>query len=78
MAGPSRTGAYVKTDDSGGHAELRVVIGDFEAQGTVDVDILEAFVKVFTAALTDMKKLQQGELAPPIQPHQFFVTAVGR
>lgn len=60
MAGPPRTGAYVKIDDSGEHAELRVVIGDFEAQGRVDVDILEAFVKVLAAALTDMKKLQKG------------------
>lgn len=78
MAGPPRTGAYVKIDDSGEHAELRVVIGDFEAQGRVDVDILEAFVKVLAAALTDMKKTSERELTPPIKPHQFFVTAAGR
>lgn len=78
MSNPSRTGAYIKIDDSGGYAELRVVIADLEAQGKVDVDILESFVKVFSAALTDMKKLRQRELTAPVNPHQFFVTAAGR
>ena len=78
MSNPHRTGAYIKIDDSGGNAELRVVIADLEAQGRVDADILEAFVKVFTAALADMRKLRQRELTPPVKPHQFFVAAVGR
>jgi hypothetical protein len=78
MSNPYRTGVYIKIDDSGGNAELRVVIADLETQGRVDADILEAFVKVFTAAAADMKKLREGELSPPIKPHQFFVAAVGR
>lgn len=72
-----RTGAYIKIGDSGQHAELRLVIRDAEVQGRVDVDVLEALVKLFAAALADMKKLQQGELTPPVKPHQFFVAAVG-
>jgi tRNA/tmRNA/rRNA uracil-C5-methylase (TrmA/RlmC/RlmD family) len=78
MSDPYRTGAYIKIDDSGEHAELRVVIADRETQGRVDADDLEAFVKVFTAALADMKKLRQRELTPPVNPHQFFVAAAGR
>lgn len=78
MSNPYRTGAYIRIDDSGAHAELRVVIADFEVQGRVDADILEAFVKVFTAALDDMKGLRQRELTPPVTPHQFFVAALGR
>lgn len=78
MSDPYRTGAYIKIDDTGRNAELRVVIADLEAQGRVDADILEAFVKVFTAALADMGKLQRRELTPPVKPHQFFVAAAGR
>lgn len=78
MSNPYRTGAYIRIDDSGAHAELRVVIADLEAQGKVDADILEAFVKVFRAALDDMKRLRQRELSAPVKPHQFFMTAVGR
>jgi hypothetical protein len=77
MPNAHRTGAYIKIGDSGKHAELRVMIADLEAQGKVDVEILESFVKVFASALADMKKLQTGELAPPVKPHQFFVAALG-
>jgi hypothetical protein len=73
MSNACRTGAYIKIDPSGGHAELRIVISDQEAQGRVDADMIDAFVKIFAAAAADMKKLQRRELTPPVQPHQFFV-----
>jgi hypothetical protein len=72
MSNAYRTGAYIRIDDSGGHAELRVVIADQEVQGKVDAVIVEAFAKVFTTASADMRKLRHRELTPPVQPHQFF------
>jgi hypothetical protein len=73
MSNAYRTGAYIRIEDSGGHAELRVVIANQEVQGKVDAVVLKAFVEVFTTALANMKKLRRRELTPPVQPHQFFV-----
>jgi hypothetical protein len=78
MASEYRTGAYIKVADSGFDAELRLMIADREIQGKVGANIIEAFAKVFAEASADMKKVRRHELAPPIRPHQFFVSTDGR
>lgn len=78
MSNLYRSDAYIRIDDSGTHAELRVVIADLETQEKVDADVLKAIVRLFTAAMSDMKRLRQRELTPPVKPHQFFAAAAGR